>query len=77
MGAVLAELQGGCVFRQGSNIHIEEVKHEFTIDVMELIFVFTIFKVLFINFLKIFDIVWAFWIYTFVNDEVFSILLPF
>ena len=39
--------------------------------------VFIIFKILFINLLKIFDIVRAFWIYTFVNDEVFSVLLPF
>jgi hypothetical protein len=44
---------------------------------VELIFVFIIFKVLFIDFLKIFDIVRAFWIYTFVDDEMFSVLLPF
>ncbi len=46
---------------------------------MEFIFVLSIIilEILFINLLKIFDIERAFWIYTFVNDEVFSVLLPF
>ena len=44
---------------------------------MEFIFIFAIvlFKILFINLVKVVEVVWTFWIYAFVDNKVFAVFL--
>ena len=76
MGIMLAELKRGCILRERIQLHLEEIYREFTVDVMEFIFVFSVVfgKVFFINFFEVVKIVRTFWIHTFVNNEMLSFL---
>ena len=71
-----AEFQGGSIFGKGKQVHAEKIYCEFTIDVVQLILIFSVVfvQVLFINLFKVMEIVWALGIHTFVNDKVFTLL---
>ena len=79
MGIELVELQGRSVFREGIQIHFKEIHGEFTVDVVEFVFVLAIsfFKMFLIYFFEIVEIVRAFGIHTFVDDKVFSVLFMY
>ena len=74
---MLAEFQRRSVFRQRSEIHLEKVGGEFSVKVMEFVFVLAVFflQISRVRFFKIIQIVWAFRIHTFVNSKVLSIFL--
>lgn len=76
MCAVPAEFQGRSVLGKGKQIHAEKIHREFTVDIMQLIFIFSIIlvQVLFINLFKVVEIVRAFGIHTFVDDKVSAFL---
>ena len=56
---------------------MKEVERELTVDVMEFIFIFAIVLVqmLFINLFEVIQIIRTFRIYTFMDDEVFTVFL--
>ena len=62
VGIVLAEFQGRSILRQGVEIHAEKIHREFTVDVMEFIFIFAVvfFQVCLVDFLQVMQIVRAF-----------------
>ena len=74
---VLTELEGGSVFRQGIQVHAEEIQRELTVDVVEFVFVFAIVfrKVFLIDLFEVVEIIGAFGIDTFMYDEVFPLFL--
>ena len=55
-------------------IHLKEVYRKFTVDVMEFISDFSMFliKMIFLYFFEIIEIVRAFRVYTFMDDEMLS-----
>ena len=55
-------------------IHLKEIYREFTVDVMEFISDFSMFliKMIFLYFFEIIEIVRAFRVYTFMDDEMLS-----
>ncbi len=71
-----AEFQGRGVFGKGKQVHAEKIHREFAVDVVQLVFIFSIIllQVLFINPFKVVEIVWAFRIHTFVENKVFTFL---
>jgi len=42
MGIELAEFEGGGVFGKGIQVHLKEIYREFTVDIMEFVFVFAV-----------------------------------
>ena len=79
VGIELVELQGRSVLREGIQVHLKEIHSEFTVDVVEFVFVLTIslFKMLLIHFFEIVEIVRAFGIHAFVDDKVFSVFFMY
>lgn len=79
MGIELVELQGRSVLREGVQIHLKEIHGEFTVDVVEFVFVLAIsfFKMFLIYFFEIVEIVRAFGIYAFVDDKVFPVFFMY
>ena len=77
IGVVPAELQRGRILWKGGNVHPEEIYREFAVDVMQLVFVFAVFflKVILVYLLQVMKIVRALRVDTFVDDEVFTVLL--
>ena len=77
VGVKFTEPEGGSIFREGVQVHAEKIHRELTVDVVELIFIFTevLFEVLLIHFLKVAEIVRAFGIHALVKDEVFPVFL--
>ena len=75
VGVMLTEFQGRSVFRKGAYIHAEKIYRELTVDIVKLIFIFSVafFQVGLVHFLKVVEIVGAFWVNTLVKDE----MLPF
>ncbi|MBQ6386912.1 MAG: hypothetical protein IJJ38_12235, partial [Lachnospiraceae bacterium] len=63
--------------RQGGDIHLEEIYRELTVDVMQLIFVFTVvlIQICLVNLLEVVEIVGALGIHAFMDDEVLAIFL--
>lgn len=55
-------------------IHLKEIYRKFTVDVMEFISDFSMFliKMIFLYFFEIIEIVRAFGVYTFMDDEMLS-----
>ena len=77
VGVKLVEFQGGSIFRKGVQIHEEEIHQEFPVDIVEFIFIFGMLfsKVLFIDLLKVMEIIGALWVDAFVDDKVFPVFL--
>ena len=77
MGIVPAEFQGRSVLGQGIQIHAEKIYRELTVDVVKLMFVFPVrfFEVFLIYIFQVTEIVGAFQVHTFVDNEVFALLL--
>lgn len=77
MGIVPAEFQGRSVLGQGIQIHAEKIYRELTVDVVELMFVFPVrfFEVFLIYIFQVMEIVGAFRVHAFVDNEVFALLL--
>jgi hypothetical protein len=73
----LAEPEGRSIFRQAVKIHLEKINGKFTVDIVEFIFVFSIVcvQVLFAYFPEIIEIVRAFGVDAFMDDEVLAIFL--
>ena len=71
---MLTEFQGRSVLRKGAYIHAEKIYRELPVDIVKLIFIFsvTFFQIGFVHFLKVVEIVGAFWIDTFVENEMLS-----
>ena len=72
---MFTEFQGRSVLRKGAYIHTEKIYRELTVDIVKLIFIFSvaIFQIGLVHFLKVMEIVGAFWVDTLVKDE----MLPF
>ena len=77
MGIMLAELKRGCILGKRGYVHLKEIYRELPVDVMKLVLVLAIVfsEILFIDLLEIVKIIRTFGIYTFMNDEVFTIFL--
>ena len=77
MGVKLAEFQGRGIFREGVQIHAEEIHQEFAVDIVEFIFIFAMIlrKVLFIHLLKVMEIIGALGVDAFVDNKVFAVFL--
>ena len=75
VGVMLTEFQGRSVLRKGAYIHAEKIYRELTVDIVKLIFIFSVafFQIGLVHFLKVVEIVGAFGVDTFVKDE----MLPF
>ena len=75
MGIKFAEFQGRRVLWQGVQIHLKKIYGEFTVDIMEFVFVLAIsfFKMLFIHFLEVMQIVGTFRIHTLMDDEMLTV----
>ena len=73
---MLAELKRGCILRERIQLHLKEIYREFTVDLMELIFVLSVVfgEIFFVNFFEVVKIVRTFWIHTLVNNEMLSFL---
>ena len=78
ISVVFAEFQRGGILRQGGNVHLEEIYRKLTVDIVELIFVFTVVlvQICLINLFQVMKIVRAFWIHAFVDDKVLTVFLP-
>lgn len=76
MGVELAELQGRGMLWQGVEVHLEEVHRELAVDVMELVLVLAVVfsKVLLIDLFEVVEVVGAFWVDAFVEDEMLPVL---
>ena len=76
VSVIPGEFQRRGILRQGGDVHLKEVDREFTVDVMELIFIFAVVfrKIFLTDFLEIFDIVGTFGIYAFMDNEMFAVL---
>ena len=74
VGVMLTEFQGRSILRKGAYIHAEKIYRELPVDIVKLIFIFsvTFFQIGFVHFLKVVEIVGAFWIDTFVENEMLS-----
>ena len=61
-------------FGKERQIHLKEIYRKFTVDVMEFISDFSMFliKMIFLYFFEIIEIVRAFRVYTFMDDEMLS-----
>jgi hypothetical protein len=77
VGIIFAEFQGRSILWQSGDIHLKEIYCELTIDVMQLIFVLSVFlsKVCLVDFLKVVKVIRTLGIDTLVNDEVLAVLL--
>ena len=77
VGIELVELQGRSVLREGIEIHFKEIHSEFTVEVVELVFVLTIglFQMFLIHLFEIVEIVRAFGIHALMDDKVLPIFL--
>ena len=75
VGVMLTEFQGRSVLRKGAYIHTEKIYRELTVDIVKLIFVFSVafFQIGLVHFLKVVEIVGAFGIDALVDDK----MLPF
>lgn len=62
---------------QGAKVHLKEVYCELTVDIVKLIFIFAIllFQMFLIDLLKVVEIVRAFHVNAFVDDEVLTLFL--
>ena len=62
VSAMFTEFQGRSIPGQGVEIHAEKIHREFTVDVMEFIFIFPVvfFPVCLVDFLQVMQIVRAF-----------------
>lgn len=65
------------MFWQGVEVHLKEIHSEFTVDVVEFVFVFAILliQVFLIDLFEVMEIVRTFHVNAFVNDKVLTILL--
>lgn len=70
-------LLGGYILRKAVQIHAKEIYLENPVNVMEFIFVPTIvlFKVIFINLVKVVEVVRTFRIHVFVDKKMFAVFL--
>lgn len=77
MGIVPAEFQGRSVLGQGIQIHAEKIYRELTVDVVKLMFIFSVrfFDIFLICIFQVMEIVGAFRVHAFVDNEVFTFLL--
>ena len=75
VGIVLTEFQGRSILGQGVQVHAEKIHREFTVDVMELVFVLAVIflQVFFIHLFEIVEIVRAMGIDALVNDKVLPV----
>ena len=73
VGVMLTEFQGRSVLRKGAYIHAEKIYRELAVDIVELIFIFSVafFQIGLVHFLKVVKIVGAFGVDTLVEDEMF------
>ena len=71
VGIVLTEFQGRSILRKGAYIHAEKIYRELTVDIVKFIFIFPVvfFQIGLVHFLKVVEIVGAFWVDTLVKDE--------
>ena len=76
MGIVFVEFKGRGIFRQGIEVHAEKIHRELTVDVMELIFIFTIIlcEICLVNFFEVVKVVRTCGIDAFMDNEVFPVL---
>ena len=76
VGVMLTEFEGRSVLRKGAYIHTEKIYRELTVDIVKLIFIFSvaIFQIGLVHFLKVMEIVGAFLVDTLVKDEMLSVL---
>ena len=74
---VFTEFQRGGALRQGGGVQFEEIDRELTVDVMQLILVFTVIlvQICLVNLLKVVKVVRAFGIHAFMDDEVLPVFL--
>ena len=79
VGIELVELQGRSVLREGIQVHLKEIHSEFTVNIVEFVFVpaISFFKMFLIYFFKIVEIVRAFGIHAFVDDKVFPVFFMY
>ena len=77
VGVNLVEFQGRGIFREGVQIHAEEIHQKFAVDIVEFIFIFAMLlsKVFFIHLLKVMEVIGALGVGAFVNDKVFPVFL--
>lgn len=75
MGIMPAELQRRGVFRKGIQRHPEEIDVEFAVDVMEFVLAFAVvfFQVHFVHLLQFPEIIRAFQVNAFMDNEVFAV----
>jgi len=76
ISVVPAEFQRGSILREGGDIHLEEIHSELTVDVMQLIFIFTVVltEIGLINFLQVVKVVGTFRVHAFMDDEMLPVL---
>jgi len=76
MGAMLPEVERGCVIRQGIQIHLEKIHGELAVNVVELVLVFAIAtQILRVNLFEVVEVKGAFGVHALMDDEVFPVLL--
>ena len=65
------------MFWQGGEVHLKEIHSEFTVDVVEFVFVFAILliQVFLIDLFEVMEIVRTFHVNAFVDDKMLTILL--
>jgi hypothetical protein len=75
IGVVPAELQRRCVLRQGGDIHPEEIYRELAVDIVQLILVLAVvfFQICLINLFQVVEIIGAFGVHAFMDDEVLTV----
>ena len=79
MGIVLTEFQRRSILWQGSQVHAEKIHREFTVDIVELIFILAIVfcEICLFHLFEVMEIVRAFGIDTFMNDKVLAVFFGY
>lgn len=64
------------MFGKGVQVHLKEIHRELTVDVVELVFVFAVafIQVFLVDLFEVVQVIRAFGVHTFVEDEVLPIL---
>ena len=77
ISVVLCELQRRGILRQGGDIHLKKVYRELTVDIMQLIFVLAVIliQICLINLFQVVEIIGAFGVHAFMDDEVLTVFL--
>ena len=77
MCVMSAELQGGGILRQGVKVHAEKIHRELTVDVVELVFIFSVvlMEIRLVNFPEVMKVIGTVRVYTFMDDKVLAVFL--